>query len=172
MLIEPHTVHLLGGSLAAALDTGTADVGRRDGGRVGIGEALEAAAIRIEDLAGHAIDDGTHRGLDDIPLLDHGTNLSGGQRQRIALARAFLADRDILVLRDPTSAVDAVTENAIGDGLRTVRGGHRSTVVFTTSPLLLGRCDRVVFVDTDGSSTVGRHSDLQELEEYRTVVLR
>ncbi len=172
MLIEPHTVHLLGGSLAAALDTGTADLGRRDGDRVGIAEALTAAAIRIEDLAGHATDDGTPRGLDDIPLLDHGTNLSGGQRQRIALARAFLADRDILVLRDPTSAVDAVTENAIGDGLRTLRGGDRSTVVFTTSPLLLGRCDRVVFVDTDGSSTVGRHSDLQELEEYRTVVLR
>ena len=172
MLIEPHTVHLLGGSLAAALDTGATDPGRRDTGRVGIEQALTAAAIRIEDLAGHGADDATPRGLDHIPLLDHGTNLSGGQRQRIALARAFLADRDILVLRDPTSAVDAVTENAIGDGLRTLRGGHRSTIVFTTSPLLLGRCDRVVFVDADGSSTIGRHSDLQYLDEYRTVVLR
>lgn len=162
LLVEPHTVHLLGGSLAAALATDY----RTEGGRIGVPAALAAAALKVEDLAGHAT------GLDDVPLLDHGANLSGGQRQRIALARAFLADRDILVLRDPTSAVDAVTEDAIADGLRTVRGGHRSTIVFTTSPLLLRRCDRVLFVDADGSSTVGLHTDLQYLDEYRSVVLR
>lgn len=163
LLVEPHTVHLLGGSLAAALETGQRGTGD---GRIGAPEALAAAALRVEDLAGHAT------GLGDIALLDHGTNLSGGQRQRIALARAFLADRDILVLRDPTSAVDAVTEDAIAAALHTVRDGHRGTIVFTTSPLLLGRCDRVLFVDDDGSSTVGLHTDLQYLDEYRSVVLR
>ena len=50
-----------------------------------------------------------------------GMNLSGGQRQRIALARALLADRTVLVLRDPTTAVDAVTENAIATGIRRLR---------------------------------------------------
>ena len=71
--------------------------------------ALEAAAVGAlaDDL--------------DRPLLDHGMNLSGGQRQRIALARALLADRTVLVLRDPTTAVDAVTENAIAAGIRRLR---------------------------------------------------
>lgn len=169
MLVEPHTVHLLGGSLAAALDTGA-----QADGRVDVPAALTAAALRVEDLAGHPTGEPgvAPTELADIPLLDHGANLSGGQRQRIALARALLTDRDILVLRDPTSAVDAVTEDAIAEGLRRLRGGHRSTIVFTTSPLLLGRCDRVLFVDADGSSTIAPHTDLQSLDEYRAVVLR
>lgn len=164
MLLEPHTVHLLGGTLAEALDTGPG--GRGD---VDLSTALRAASVQIEDLAGHGAES---VGLDQIGLNDHGTNLSGGQRQRIALARAFSADRDILVLRDPTSAVDAVTEDAIATGLRDLRAGRRQTVVFTTSPLILNRCDRVLFVGDDGESTIGSHSELSELEIYRTAVLR
>lgn len=169
LLVEPHAVHLLGGSLAAALETGgTAD------GRVDESAALAAAALHMEDLTGHAGADPDvgPPALADIALLDHGTNLSGGQRQRVALARALLADRDILVLRDPTSAVDAVTEDAIAAGVRRLRAGRRSTVVLTTSPLLLGRCDRVLFIDADGSSTIGTHNELQSLEAYEAVVLR
>nr|WP_231747410.1 ABC transporter ATP-binding protein [Auraticoccus cholistanensis] len=167
LLVEPHAVHLLGGSLAAALDTGAGD------GQVDLPAALDAAALRVDDLTGHTGPAGSGPpALSDIALLDHGANLSGGQRQRVALARALLADRDLLVLRDPTSAVDAVTEDAIADGLRRVRAGRRGTVVFTTSPLLLSRCDRVLFVGADGSSTTGPHGDLLALDAYRSVVLR
>ena len=49
----------------------------------------------------------------DTRILDRGANLSGGQRQRIALARAVAADAPVLVLHDPTTAVDAVTEQNI-----------------------------------------------------------
>jgi len=136
---------------------------------VTVAATLEAAAVKPSDPAGH---DGATRGLDQIALLEHGSNLSGGQRQRVALARALHADREVLLLRDPTSAVDAVTEDEIAVGLRRVRRGRRRTIVVTTSPLLLGRCDRVLFLAADGSSALAPHADLMRDERYRAVVLR
>jgi ABC-type multidrug transport system fused ATPase/permease subunit len=72
-----------------------------------------------------------------------GGGLSGGQRQRIALARALAADAPVLVLHDPTTAVDSVTETLIAGRLRKARAGW-STVLLASSPVLLGVCDRVV----------------------------
>ncbi|PWD50408.1 ABC transporter ATP-binding protein [Serinibacter arcticus] len=162
LLGEPHAVQLLGGTLAAALATG--GPGR---GGVDVDAALAAAAVRLEDLAGHDAD----AGPDGIALLDRGANLSGGQRQRVALARALHADRQVLVLRDPTSAVDPVTEDEIADGVSTLRSAGQ-TIVVTTSPLWLSRCDRVLFVDADGASTVGTHAALVDVPAYREAVLR
>ena len=67
-------------------------------------------------------------------------HLSGGQRQRLILARSLLLDPDVLVLVEPTSAVDAHTEARISERLAAHRAG-RTTVVVTASPLLLRRCD-------------------------------
>ena len=164
LLVEPHAVHLLGGSVAAALDTGS--TGR---GAIDVDRALQAASVQVRELAGHS------GGLGDLArmqLLDQGANLSGGQRQRVALARALHADRDVLVLRDPTSAVDAVTEDAVAGGLRRVRDGSRRTLVLTSSPLLLARCDRVVFVDEAGVVRIGSHGELSDDDAYRATVLR
>jgi ABC-type multidrug transport system fused ATPase/permease subunit len=72
-----------------------------------------------------------------------GSALSGGQRQRVALARALAQDAPVLVLNDPTTAIDAVTEAAIADRLRQARAGRR-TVLVTHSPALLAIADRVV----------------------------
>jgi putative ABC transport system ATP-binding protein len=80
---------------------------------------------------------------DATEVAEQGSALSGGQRQRIALARALAADATVLVLHDPTTAVDAVTEAEIAAGLRRVRAG-RTTIVVTSSPALLGVADRVV----------------------------
>jgi len=74
---------------------------------------------------------------------DGGSRLSGGQRQRIALARALAADPPVLVLHDPTTAVDAVTEMTVAQRLSPFRQG-RTTLVVTSSPALLAACDRVV----------------------------
>jgi putative ABC transport system ATP-binding protein len=74
---------------------------------------------------------------------ERGYALSGGQRQRVALARALATEAPVLVLRDPTSAVDSVTEAAVARGLAELRRG-RTTLVFTTSPVLLAACDRTV----------------------------
>jgi ABC-type multidrug transport system fused ATPase/permease subunit len=86
----------------------------------------------------------------DAPIGEMGARLSGGQRQRVALARALAVDAPVLVLHDPTTAVDAVTEATIATGLRSARRG-RSTLLVTASPALLAVCDRVV--DLGGSDT-------------------
>jgi ABC-type multidrug transport system fused ATPase/permease subunit len=79
----------------------------------------------------------------DLPVGEDGNRFSGGQLQRLALARALASDAPVLVLHDPTTAVDSVTEHTIAKRLRDVRAG-RSTLLITSSPALLGSCDRVV----------------------------
>lgn len=106
-------------------------------------------------------------------LLDErGRGLSGGQRQRVVLARALAVEAPILVLVEPTSAVDAHTEARIAERVAAVRRG-RTTVVSTVSPLWLHHADRVVLFE-DGKATVdGTHEDLlRDSPAYRRVVAR
>ncbi len=158
LLVEPHAVHLFGATLREALVIGD----RLDD------EALEEAlsAVALNDLAG------AHPDLEH-PLTDHGLNLSGGQRQRVAMARALLADAPILVLRDPTTAVDAVTEARMAEGIRRYRSRTgRLTLVITTSPPLLASCDRVVFIAADGACATATHAGLVADPAYAELVLR
>lgn len=103
-----------------------------------------------------------------------GRSFSGGQRQRLALARAVLADPEILVLVEPTSAVDAHTEAVVARRLRGAREGReRTTVVTSASPLLLDRCDVVAYVEHDRVVATGTHRDLlRSNENYRDTVTR
>ncbi|MFI6907254.1 ABC transporter transmembrane domain-containing protein [Nonomuraea sp. NPDC050394] len=84
----------------------------------------------------------------DVPVGEGGNRLSGGQRQRVALARALASDAPLLVLHDPTTAVDSVTEHTIAGRLRGVRAG-RSTLLIASAPALLAACDRVVELPGD-----------------------
>ena len=111
-------------------------------------------------------------GLDRTVRAD-GSTLSGGQRQRLALARALALDSPVLVLHDPTSAVDAVTEHTVAQGLvRLRRRPGRCTVVVTSSPALLQAADRVAVVRDGSVVSVATHTTLLADAGYREQVLR
>ncbi|UQA37066.1 ABC transporter ATP-binding protein [Streptomyces sp. HNA39] len=102
---------------------------------------------------------------------ERGSSLSGGQRQRVALARALAADRSVLVVHDPTTAVDAATEARIATGIRRARTG-RTTVLVTSSPALLAATDRVVLIDCGTVAAEAPHEDLvRDHPVYRSAVL-
>lgn len=108
---------------------------------------------------------------EDTSVGERGHSLSGGQRQRVALARALAAERPVLVVHDPTTAVDAVTEARIAAGLREIRKG-RTTILVTTSPALLSVTDRVALLDEGRVTDTASHADLiQRHEAYCTAVL-
>jgi ABC-type multidrug transport system fused ATPase/permease subunit len=103
---------------------------------------------------------------------ERGRSLSGGQRQRLALARAVLAEPEVLVLVEPTSSVDAHTESRIAQRLRDARAG-RTTLVTTSSPLLLDRADHVAFLDGGRVVAEGTHHELLRRHAgYRATVTR
>ena len=103
---------------------------------------------------------------------EKGRGLSGGQRQRVVLARALLADPEVLVLVEPTSAVDAHTEEAIAGRLAGYRRG-RTTVVMSASPLLVHEADRVAFLADGQVVATGTHDYLLRTHPgYRAVVNR
>ncbi|MBO0874801.1 MAG: ATP-binding cassette domain-containing protein, partial [Pseudonocardia sp.] len=107
------------------------------GGEAPVGlDELIWAADAADIVAG--LPDGVHERLNE-----RGRQLSGGQRQRLMLARALSADPDVLVLDDPTSAVDAHTEARIARRVAHLRRG-RTTVVISRSPLWAAVADREV----------------------------
>ncbi|MGW0220614.1 thiol reductant ABC exporter subunit CydD [Streptomyces tendae] len=80
-------------------------------------------------------------------LGEDGAGLSAGQRQRLALARAFLADRPVLLLDEPTAALDGATEAEVVDAVRRLAKG-RTVLLVVHRPALLEVADRVVRLDT------------------------
>ncbi|GCB51792.1 ABC transporter ATP-binding protein [Streptomyces sp. NL15-2K] len=164
VLVQDKDPVLLSGSLRELLDVPAS-------GDVRAEEALEAAQCGdvLAALVQGALD--AEDPL-DAHITERGRSLSGGQRQRLALARSLITDPEVLVLDEPTSAVDSHTEARIAEGVRDLRAG-RTTVVFTSSPLLLDRADRVVLVHEGEVAAVGVHRELVHDEpRYRAVVTR
>ena len=167
LLVEPHVVDLFDGTLREQLATRAPEQGPSpETGDDGWADAALHAA-GAEDLL-RILPEGY-----DTRILDRGANLSGGQRQRIALARAVAADAPVLVLHDPTTAVDAVTEQNIAEALVAARHRtDRATLLVTRAPALLQAADRVVFVRDGQITAEGEHTDLMGHETYREVVRR
>ncbi|MGW1713362.1 ABC transporter transmembrane domain-containing protein [Streptomyces sp. NPDC002156] len=164
VLVQDKDPVLLSGSLRELLDVPAS-------GAVTAAEALAAAQCGdvLEALVQGSLDAEDPM---DARITERGRSLSGGQRQRLALARSLITDPEVLVLDEPTSAVDSHTEARIADGVRELRTG-RTTVVFTSSPLLLDHADRVVLVHEGEVAAVGVHRELVRKEpRYRAVVTR
>ncbi|MEV8313832.1 ABC transporter ATP-binding protein [Streptomyces sp. NPDC059900] len=163
VLVQDKDPVLLSGTLRGLLDVPAS-------GAVDADEALQAAqcADVLDALAQASVDEAPL----DAHVTERGRSLSGGQRQRLALARSLITDREVLVLDEPTSAVDSHTEARVAEGIKGLRKG-RTTVVLTSSPLLLDRAERVVFLHGGEVAAVGEHRALVHSEpRYRAVVTR
>ncbi|WP_055563442.1 ABC transporter ATP-binding protein [Streptomyces atriruber] len=148
MLVNPYDGEIFAGTLRTNIDP--------SGSSRTVPEAVEASML-TDVVALH------REGL-DYGVRDRGANLSGGQRQRLSLARALAADTEVLVLHNPTTAVDAVTEQLIARNVAKLRRG-RTTVVITSSPAMLDAADRVLVLD-DGVITVeDSHRNLLATDE-------
>jgi ABC-type bacteriocin/lantibiotic exporter with double-glycine peptidase domain len=151
----------------AALFAGTvreAVAGRREALEPDLGDAVRAAvASDIVDALPHGL---------DSALDSQARNISGGQRQRVRLARALYAQPEVLLMTEPTSAVDAHTEAAMATRLREARWGL-TTVVTTSSPLVLDRADLVLHLVAGRVAASGTHQELWQSDPaYRAVVSR
>ncbi|MFI1753145.1 ABC transporter ATP-binding protein [Streptomyces sp. NPDC020571] len=148
LLVNPYDGEIFAGTLRSNIDpSGTSRT---------VPEAVEASML-TDVVALH------REGLDH-PVRDRGANLSGGQRQRLSLARALAADTDVLVLRDPTTAVDAVTEQLVARGVAKLRR-DRTTLVITSSPALLDAADRVLVLDDGVITAEDTHRNLLATDE-------
>ena len=98
--------------------------------------------------------------------------MSGGQRQRLALARSLFVDPEVLILDEPTSAVDAHSEARIATRIREIRQ-NQTTVIFATSPLVLDTATRVSLVINGTQVATGTHQELlRSNDDYRAMVVR
>lgn len=165
VLVQDKDPVLLSGTLAELLAVPAS-------GAVPAEKAL--AAAQCGDVLDALVQASVDRGGDPMHarITERGRSLSGGQRQRLALARSLVTDPEVLVLDEPTSAVDSHTEARIAAAVKTLRAG-RTTVVFASSPLLLDSADQVVFLHGDKVIAVGTHRELvRDNTEYRAVVTR
>ena len=92
---------------------------------------------------------------------ERGLALSAGERQRIALARAFLADPAVLVLDEPTAALDAIAQRQVIDGYRAVMKG-RTTLLITHRRELAMAADRVIVLEGSRVVDEGHPRELAE----------
>lgn len=108
----------------------------------------------------------------DTPVAEAGATLSGGERQRLGIARALLKDAPILILDEPTSSLDAISEESVFEALRTLRAG-RTTIVIAHRLSTIRDASRILVLHEGRVIAQGRHNDLLESNDlYRRMCAR
>jgi len=136
---------------------------------------LEATRAEIEDAAraAHAHDFIMRlpKGY-DTEIAEAGGGLSGGERQRLSIARAILKNAPILILDEPTSSLDAISEEIVFAALRHLRAG-RTTIVIAHRLSTVRDADRILVLDGGRIAAQGRHNDLLQTSDlYRRMCAR
>ncbi|MEU8507217.1 thiol reductant ABC exporter subunit CydD [Streptomyces brevispora] len=134
-----------------------------------IAENVRLARPEADDSAVTAAlrDAGAYDFVTDLPdgvgtrLGEDGAGLSAGQRQRLALARAFLADRPVLLLDEPTASLDGETEAGIVEAVRRLAAG-RTVLLVVHRPALLSVADRVVRLEPGATTEPAEPADAAE----------
>jgi ATP-binding cassette subfamily B protein len=136
---------------------------------------LDATREEIEDAAraAHAHDFVSRlpKGY-DTEIAEAGGGLSGGERQRLSVARAIVKNAPILILDEPTSSLDAISEEIVFSALRRLRAG-RTTIVIAHRLSTVQDADRILVLDGGHISAQGRHDELlQSSQLYRRMCAR
>ena len=108
----------------------------------------------------------------DTEIAEAGGGLSGGERQRLSVARAILKNAPILILDEPTSSLDAISEEIVFAALRRLRAG-RTTIVIAHRLSTVRDADRILVLDGGKIAAQGRHEDLLKSSQlYRRMCAR
>jgi ATP-binding cassette subfamily B protein len=136
---------------------------------------LDASRAEIEDAAraahAHEFISRLPKGY-DTEVAEAGASLSGGERQRLSVARAILKNAPILILDEPTSSLDAISEEIVFAALKRLRAG-RTTIVIAHRLSTVRDADRILVLDGGRIAAAGRHEELLKSSQlYRRMCAR
>jgi ATP-binding cassette subfamily B protein len=136
---------------------------------------LDATANEVEEAAraahAHEFISRLPKGY-DTEVAEAGGSLSGGERQRLSVARAIIKNAPILILDEPTSSLDAISEEIVFSALRRLRAG-RTTLVIAHRLSTVRDADCILVLDGGQIVAKGRHEDLlQSSQLYRRMCAR
>jgi ABC-type multidrug transport system fused ATPase/permease subunit len=131
----------------------------RDNVRIGRGDATDADVEAALDAVGALERFSSMSGGLDTPVRERGSRLSAGERQLVSLARAALADPEVLVLDEATSSLDPGTERMVEHALEVLMRG-RTVIAIAHRLTTAERADRVAVVDGGRIVELGAHDEL------------